>query len=66
MVEAIKQGSHKGGKATLTRFTSDPQIKSKNEACLRGGGDQNSSTGNHRQANVFCGKLAPQLVISIT
>ena len=38
MVEAIKQGSHKGGKATLTRFTSDPQIKSKNEACLRGEG----------------------------
>ena len=30
------------------------------------GGVQNSSTSNHRHANVFCGKRAPQLVISTT
>ena len=31
-----------------------------------GGGVQNSSTSNHRHPNVFCGKRAPQLVISTT
>ena len=30
------------------------------------GGDQKSSTSNHRHPNVFCGLRAPQLVISTT
>ena len=30
----------------------------------RRGGDQNSSTGNHCHPNVFCGKRAPQMVIT--
>ena len=33
---------------------------------LAEGGVQNSSTSNHRHTNVFCGKRAPQLVISTT
>ena len=31
----------------------------------RGGRDLNSSTGNYRHPNVFCGKRASQLVISL-